>query len=510
MATTTRNELKQYFQKGRIPTQAQFEALIDSGLNQLDDRLRSSPNDPLTLLPSGTAGGLLGFSRLETNAGVENLKPTWLIRHEPSATATPSLLFQDAQGKSALCLQGGTGYVGIGTTAPDRPLTLQPPTGSVEWLSLKSDAGETRWHVNHLSNGFNLAETVMVLGLVGRPFSGLGGPMEMSDPMETSKRPRVFDGRFFIASGGNVGIGTTTPKARLQVAGGAIMPAAGDGDAGIQWPPDPFDGSGDRAWIRYHNNRGGEKTTLEIGVANDGDDHIVLNPSGNVGIGVAAPEVKLDVNGDIRIGSGNKIFAPGRLHISGDELLYLLPKNGVVIGKEWGGTGDLTVQGNINAAGSAIYFTKTDFNHSGIGNVVGHAAIENSTNLNCLMILGRQQPGSGGRIVKLWDHVTVHGTFTNLSDLREKQDITDLSYGLAEVRRLRPVSYNWRSIANPHKNIGLIAQEVKEVIRDVVYAHESGGEGNLSISYVSLIPVLINAVKELAIQIEQLSGQSLA
>lgn len=37
----------------------------------------------------------------------------------------------------------------------------------------------------------------------------------------------------------------------------------------------------------------------------------------------------------------------GRLHISGNELLYLLNKNGVIIGKEWGGNGNLQVQGNL-------------------------------------------------------------------------------------------------------------------------------------------------------------------
>ena len=35
------------------------------------------------------------------------------------------------------------------------------------------------------------------------------------------------------------------------------------------------------------------------------------------------------------------------MHISGDELLYLLHKSGVVVGREWGGTGNLTVEGDI-------------------------------------------------------------------------------------------------------------------------------------------------------------------
>ena len=41
----------------------------------------------------------------------------------------------------------------------------------------------------------------------------------------------------------------------------------------------------------------------------------------------------------------------GRVHISGAELLYLLNRSGVIIGKDWGGNGNLTVQGYIGAGG---------------------------------------------------------------------------------------------------------------------------------------------------------------
>src|SRR5262249_59403938 len=41
-------------------------------------------------------------------------------------------------------------------------------------------------------------------------------------------------------------------------------------------------------------------------------------------------------------------------HITGAELLYLLNKSGVIIGKEWGGTGNLTVEGDLTTGGSAL------------------------------------------------------------------------------------------------------------------------------------------------------------
>jgi hypothetical protein len=52
----------------------------------------------------------------------------------------------------------------------------------------------------------------------------------------------------------------------------------------------------------------------------------------------------LEVQGTIR--------SPGRMHIDGGEICYILNKSGVVIGKEWGGTGDLRVQGNSEIHGT--------------------------------------------------------------------------------------------------------------------------------------------------------------
>lgn len=115
--------------------------------------------------------------------------------------------------------------------------------------------------------------------------------------------------RLVISEGGYVGIGTAMPKAKLHIDGGAIMPAAGDGDnAGILFPSDPGGGGGDKAWIRYYPRAGGgssERTVLEIGVANDVDpnyqDDISLIPSGAVGIGTREPQAKLHVFGNSRI-----------------------------------------------------------------------------------------------------------------------------------------------------------------------------------------------------------------
>ncbi len=104
---------------------------------------------------------------------------------------------------------------------------------------------------------------------------------------------------------GTVGIGTTEPRARLEVAGGAIMPSAGNSEAaGIMFPKDPGVGAGDAAWIRYYVRSGTESTTLEIGTSNDADDNIALISSGGVGIGTRTPRTALDTGMGVISGAG--------------------------------------------------------------------------------------------------------------------------------------------------------------------------------------------------------------
>ncbi|MDV3349055.1 hypothetical protein QGP82_10165 [Leptothoe sp. LEGE 181152] len=57
--------------------------------------------------------------------------------------------------------------------------------------------------------------------------------------------------------------------------------------------------------------------------------------------------LSLKSNGTLTVSDKGTITCPGRLHISGEEILYLLNKKGVTIGKEWGGTGNLLVQGSV-------------------------------------------------------------------------------------------------------------------------------------------------------------------
>ncbi len=90
------------------------------------------------------------------------------------------------------------------------------------------------------------------------------------------------------------------------------------------------------------------------------------------------------------------------------------------------------------------------------------------------------------------------------SDIRAKKNINSLPYGLNEVMSLRPVSYDWKdNIEKGHKSLGLIAQELLDVIPEVVNVPEDDND-LLGVNYAELIPVLINAIQEQQEVIESL------
>ncbi|WP_400075428.1 tail fiber domain-containing protein [Winogradskyella sp. R77965] len=101
------------------------------------------------------------------------------------------------------------------------------------------------------------------------------------------------------------------------------------------------------------------------------------------------------------------------------------------------------------------------------------------------------------------------GTLFQNSDSRLKTNITNLSYGLEEILQLQPKQYFWKKRPEQEQaSLGLIAQEVEKLIPNIV--HEgSDDKKTLSLSYIELIPVLINAIKEQDQKISDLEAQLL-
>ncbi len=99
-----------------------------------------------------------------------------------------------------------------------------------------------------------------------------------------------------------------------------------------------------------------------------------------------------------------------------------------------------------------------------------------------------------------WRGIYAQDYFTP-SDARFKENIHSLGGGLAAVTALRPVTFNWAGQLDEGQHYGLIAQEVREVLPDVV-SGEGGDGGMLTLNYNALVPVLVDAIQEQQAEIE--------
>jgi hypothetical protein len=85
------------------------------------------------------------------------------------------------------------------------------------------------------------------------------------------------------------------------------------------------------------------------------------------------------------------------------------------------------------------------------------------------------------------------------SDITLKDNIKTITNPLETILKLNPVSFEWKPEINlrPGKVYGLIAQEVKEIIPEIV-RERAKGDGTLTLDYKEIVPWLIGAIQELS------------
>jgi len=161
----------------------------------------------------------------------------------------------------------------------------------------------------------------------------------------------------------------------------------------------------------------------------------------------------------------------------------------------------------------------------GIGNSAPQAALQVSGSIKVGNNLGNLFTEAGGFRVSLdgglhstedgfdplgtsskrWSEVFATNGMINTSDARLKRDVKSLNYGLAEILNLKPVSFKWKEVSTTDNNLGFLAQDLLEVIPEVVVTHENlrtknGFEKipveNLGVRYNQLIPILTHAIQE--------------
>lgn len=111
---------------------------------------------------------------------------------------------------------------------------------------------------------------------------------------------------------------------------------------------------------------------------------------------------------------------------------------------------------------------------------------------------------SDGRF-NVYGAIVRYTSLINDSDRRLKKNIKNLEYGLKEIVQLNPVRFEYIEEETPSLHLGLVAQEVEDIIPEVVSLMEDTEMKGLSST--ELIPVLINAIKELSARVEKLESR---
>jgi chromosomal replication initiation ATPase DnaA len=93
-------------------------------------------------------------------------------------------------------------------------------------------------------------------------------------------------------------------------------------------------------------------------------------------------------------------------------------------------------------------------------------------------------------------NLVVPGDVTAFSDSRLKENVFTITNALEKVCALRGVEFNRIDIEGNPKHLGLIAQEVEKILPEVVHSTISDGTELKVVSYMNIIAVLVEAIKE--------------
>jgi len=221
---------------------------------------------------------------------------------------------------------------------------------------------------------------------------------------------------------------------------------------------------------RYNGNQGGLdiRTASNYIVLSDGDGNprLVSNSIGQWGV-KAAPYAWSSSYTVMEVGSGAIYSAGSELSMAGNTYFN---------GSTW-------VAKTTNGASLTVNGTT----------IATYTAASVTAGSNYSLIAGPYVANTGT-------------SWTNSSDERLKNVNGEIQNGLSKVCSLRAAEFSWKSDATNKPCVGLIAQDVEKVLPEVVnaFAYVMGDETEyLGIQYTDTIPLLVAAIKELKLIVDE-------
>jgi len=270
-------------------------------------------------------------------------------------------------------------------------------------------------------------------------------------------------------------------------------------------------------------------TDTDFGV---GGKSITLTTAGNVGIGTTNPTTALDVSGSINasinITSSGKVISSGLGFYGSWSPTYLQGIWSIgsgyapVVADNYGNMYGIGYDAGINGGTTGAKFQSHEITFIGNGTVYGAISLMGQGYLAHSLGIGdlptspvklyvsggwigsTTLAGTGTRAL----YSTSIGTITNTaSDRRLKKNVEPISYGLAEVLKMKPIFYQWldEKTMGGQKEVGFIAQDVRALIPEVV---GTNSDKMLSLDYPKLTAVLAKSIQELNAKVDTLEQKA--
>ena len=273
--------------------------------------------------------------------------------------------------------------------------------------------------------------------------------------------------------GGSVGIGTTSPSAKLMIETGAdegirIFRSATNANFGaIEFRNS--DDSATNSRIGFGTNYMRIEGTDNLQFITNTSERLRITSAGKVGIGTTSPG--------------------GELHIVGAT----------------GGAAQLYLSDADNGTGTSdgLLITKSGTNAFVYNRDDGQMSFGTNDTSNTLVIANTQNVAIGNTNPSQKLHVTgsilASSDVVAFSDKKLKENIKTLDG--SKVYNMRGVSFTRKDTGKDSS--GVIAQEIQKIAPELV----TDNDGTLSVAYGNLTGYLIEAVKELKTEVEQLKQQ---
>jgi hypothetical protein len=378
----------------------------------------------------------------------------------------------------------GNGNVGIGTTSPSYLL-------DVNGIGRFSGGYQTPVAIFERNADYG---QVITLGRKGvGADAGIGYPAESTLGFYTSANERMR-----ITSGGNVGIGNSSPSYKLDINLGSSYVRAYNNAAGWNFYALGNFSSGGQGGIYTGAGYVGmfSDGAYELSLGYNNARTMNFTSGGNVGIGTTSPATLLNLKSstttELRLESvggtyrsfigfrtdGQKWDVGVNLTDTNDALSF----NSVGSEKVRITSGGDVYIGNstISTSASAIFLQKSG--------IITTVRAYSSGTIN-LVEFYTQSGGGIGTITYNGSAVSYNTT----SDYRLKTDYKDFS-GLDLVSKIKAYDYEWKS--DKSRSYGVIAHELQSVINYAVTGVKDGKEMQ-GVDYSKIVPVLIKAIQEL-------------